>query len=547
MALEAALGGALGAGAAYYLLVKDREGKIVEVPIDIYRAITDTLNQPNDSPDQVQIPRIEPLHISDAQIKRQGTWTQKAVSLVGGAPVWHGYDLLSTVANDYIEITWDGVDVWPRVRMGPDMGILTVYVDNMTAPVTQLDLYNTIDQMQFIPFGMDLVRGKHTARFVVSGNKNVASTSAKIEFNGIVVKFFKGSHQIFSYPESTMGVTGTVATASSSVTLPAMLENDSQSSTNEQYNGNNTTAIVANTDLISTVISLSSQQNVEVVLGLSAAMSAPAILSLFRDGVIIYTASIATGNSIDTFRFLDANVPAGNRTYKIQLNQTGNCGAFIVAMAQDGTYGSVTSSGAASNYVPTTNADITTQSASFTIANVADCRVLLFYMLGGGASIKNITLRRDSVSKATYMPVVGCQKFEFLDAAVPVGAHTWDVSVQSGTNHQVLILVVISNGGTLTTVITPPIGVVGALVPLPDLNGTGAAAQLVAVTTPCSAVIVRALIANPLTGRVGDATVTASKGKELGAGDDVVIPISDASKVYWFAAAGNYVSSFYVV
>jgi hypothetical protein len=81
---------------------------------------------------------------------------------------------------------------------------------------------------------------------------------------------------------------------------------------------------------------------------------------------------------------------------------------------------------------------------------------------------------------------------------------------------------------------------------LADVTAAAAATQLVVASTPCKAVVVRSLAANTGNIRVGDSSVTASRGAELSAGDAVVIVIDNVNKVYIFGNGTDKVSIMYV-
>jgi len=104
------------------------------------------------------------------------------------------------------------------------------------------------------------------------------------------------------------------------------------------------------------------------------------------------------------------------------------------------------------------------------------------------------------------------------------------------------------SGGNLAAIKTdadylPPATSIGTLA---DVTAAASATQVTASSTPCKAVVVRALAANTGVIRVGNVDVTASRGKELSAGDDVVLAVNNVNLVYIFGNASDKVSISYV-
>jgi len=79
-----------------------------------------------------------------------------------------------------------------------------------------------------------------------------------------------------------------------------------------------------------------------------------------------------------------------------------------------------------------------------------------------------------------------------------------------------------------------------------DVTPNGSTVQLTAASTPCKAVLVRALAANSAKARVGDSNTGASRGAELSAGDAVVISVNNVNLVYVYATGTDKVSAIYV-
>jgi len=81
---------------------------------------------------------------------------------------------------------------------------------------------------------------------------------------------------------------------------------------------------------------------------------------------------------------------------------------------------------------------------------------------------------------------------------------------------------------------------------LEDLTGNSAAQQFIAASTPCVAVVIRALAGNTGQIRVGDANVSATRGAELSAGDAIVLAINNVNLGYFYGVSPNKVSITYV-
>jgi len=81
---------------------------------------------------------------------------------------------------------------------------------------------------------------------------------------------------------------------------------------------------------------------------------------------------------------------------------------------------------------------------------------------------------------------------------------------------------------------------------LADVTPGGSTVQLTAASTPCKAVLVRALAGNSDKVRVGDSNTGASRGAELSAGDATVLSVNNVNLVYAYATGTDKVSVTYV-
>ena len=93
-----------------------------------------------------------------------------------------------------------------------------------------------------------------------------------------------------------------------------------------------------------------------------------------------------------------------------------------------------------------------------------------------------------------------------------------------------------------TIAITPPT----AIGTISDLTGNSAAQQIIAASTPCKAVVVRALAGNASVCRVGDGNVSASRGAELSGGDSLMLAVNNVNLVYFYGVSPDKVSVTYV-
>lgn len=78
---------------------------------------------------------------------------------------------------------------------------------------------------------------------------------------------------------------------------------------------------------------------------------------------------------------------------------------------------------------------------------------------------------------------------------------------------------------------------------LADVTATGSAARITASPTACIQVVVKALRANTTNVRVGDSSITTSRGYQLGPGEAVALAIDDVRDVYIIAESGSPVVS----
>ena len=81
---------------------------------------------------------------------------------------------------------------------------------------------------------------------------------------------------------------------------------------------------------------------------------------------------------------------------------------------------------------------------------------------------------------------------------------------------------------------------------LADVTAAAAATQLVVASTPCKGVAVESLAANTGTIRVGDSSVSASRGVEMSKGDAVVLDVTNVNLVYVYGNGTDKVSITYV-
>ena len=119
-----------------------------------------------------------------------------------------------------------------------------------------------------------------------------------------------------------------------------------------------------------------------------------------------------------------------------------------------------------------------------------------------------------------------------------IGSGTFAIIEADLTALQAQLTTIIAN---LLAVQTPT-----AINVLADVTAAAAATQLIAASTPCRAVVVRALRANTGNVRVGGAMVLVGSGAELSAGDSISLAVSNVNLVYIFGNGTDKVSITYV-
>jgi hypothetical protein len=424
------------------ILMENSNGKVIKVPITDLATLLSSgtsatpISTPSDSP---LVPRILPCHILDSAFVKTGTWTKIPITLLGGSPAWHGLNLSSSTTGDAIDVRWEGVDIWPRIRLGPAQGIMDVFIDDMNTPVTSLDCYDPNDQLQMFVWGMDLVRATHHARFVVKGTKNAASSSNAIEFNGIVLKFFQGSWQIFAYPESTTGISGNVNVTPSNNLL---IENDDIEGTANFGNGSGA-AITGNVDFVSQTISLATKQNVEVVCRFSCVGALT--WKILRDGIQIATGTASAAPVLNIVKLLDLAVLAGNRTYSLQFTANASSGiAYLNLLSVDGTESDAQTTGAVVISLHADGSAISTSIVSLVLSKPATVYLFCYFFCVNGTT-STATLKRGTTTLDSRVFASGTLGFYRIPDILPAGSYTWTLASSNVANAN--SLVAISNGG----------------------------------------------------------------------------------------------------
>jgi hypothetical protein len=413
LALEAALG-ASAAGGLIYILAKTPTGKTVEIPVKLYDALVAGL-QPVDNPgDTPTTPRILPMHISDGDISLTGTWTKINSSVIGGSPVWHGYDLKSAVVGDRVDLSYEGCDVWIRFRLGVGMGKADIYIDNMSTPIVTLDLSSTMDQYQLIPFGMDLKRAHHNLRIKV----NVAP----VELNGIVIKYFRGSHQIFAYPESTLG------TSSSFGSIGNILEQDSYGGAGGPTSSAFGSAAVANTNFVTASIVLAAAQMTLVVCQICS--NTTAIYNVLRDGVVIGTGT-AGAQGYTLVKINDSGAAGGTRLYALQFTTAVvSVAATINVISASGDEAHGSTSGGVADLLQ--NGINRYESVTMTLRNAATVFIHCYIFNNSGGGSITAVLKRDTTQlDSRVIGNLGAQFYTITDSNVPAGTYVYQLD--SGT------------------------------------------------------------------------------------------------------------------
>jgi hypothetical protein len=103
----------------------------------------------------------------------------------------------------------------------------------------------------------------------------------------------------------------------------------------------------------------------------------------------------------------------------------------------------------------------------------------------------------------------------------------------------------LETGGNLASILTA-VAIPTGIGTLADLTGNSAAQQFTASNVPCKAILVRALTANTGNVRVGDSSVSASRGAELSGGDSCVLVVSNVNLGYFYGVSPDKISITYV-
>ena len=132
-----------------------------------------------------------------------------------------------------------------------------------------------------------------------------------------------------------------------------------------------------------------------------------------------------------------------------------------------------------------------------------------------------------------------------LESGGNLDAIETDIDTLVGNLDVALSTRALETGGNLASILTQvsPCTAIGTIA---DVTAAAAPTQLIAASTPCKAIIAGSLAANTGNIRIGDGNVSASRGKDLAAGDSIVLVVSNVNLVYVFGNASDKVSITYV-
>jgi bacillopeptidase F len=121
---------------------------------------------------------------TSTSIAYAGTWTTGALSGAFGGSVKS-----ATAAGATAKLTFSGPSAALITTKGPNRGIAQIFIDGSTTPAATVDLYSatqSVRQMVFATNGLSTTLS-HTITIRVTGTKNTASTSTRVDVDGFVV------------------------------------------------------------------------------------------------------------------------------------------------------------------------------------------------------------------------------------------------------------------------------------------------------------------------------------------------------------------------
>jgi hypothetical protein len=120
---------------------------------------------------------------SEASPTYTGTWTTSTLTGAFGGSV-----KFATAAGATAKLTFSGTSVAFVTTKGPNRGIAQIFIDGATTPTATVDLYaatQAVRQLVFATNGLSTTT-THTITVRVTGTKNAASTSTRVDVDGYV-------------------------------------------------------------------------------------------------------------------------------------------------------------------------------------------------------------------------------------------------------------------------------------------------------------------------------------------------------------------------
>jgi hypothetical protein len=149
---------------------------------------------------------------TSAGITYSGTWTHAAdINYYGNSKSY------TSAAGAYADHTFNGTGIRLFSKKDAGFGIAEIYIDNMTTPLTTVDLYSaTALFKQKVYENVALAAGSHTIRVKYTGTKNTSSTGTTVVIDNLEV--IGGSTAVTYNVKRATSPTGAYTTLATGVT-----------------------------------------------------------------------------------------------------------------------------------------------------------------------------------------------------------------------------------------------------------------------------------------------------------------------------------------
>lgn len=166
---------------------------------------------------------------TSANITYSGSWTHAAdVNYYGNSKSYTG------AAGAYADYTFTGTGVRLFSKKDASFGIAEIYVDNMSTPVSTVDLYSATAQFkQKVYENLALAAGSHTIRIKYTGTKNASSTGTTVVVDYLEV--VGGSNAVTYNIKRATSAAGVYTTLATGVTTASYSDNTAVNGTDYYY------------------------------------------------------------------------------------------------------------------------------------------------------------------------------------------------------------------------------------------------------------------------------------------------------------------------